>query len=262
MSEPEPAVIKVAGTVRSYKFRDVDLGNSVLCARMVTQMLKALEAPDAPWSDIDLKLTSDANPTEDLEITADDILSLTATCVKSGVFSTSLGRVVVLSLATGPPRRTAPTTVSRAEKGFTSHWKVCLRWCSAMRKVLLQLPEELRGDGTVAECCAERIDTQFILKKHITGLNKAVNKVCFSDLVCGRAGVVMCPASNNVPRSLGPSPFLSSCAGERRRGAVSGRKISHQRSAEPGAGVELPRRVLEAAQHDVRCHLTATPNAV
>lgn len=178
MAESNVAVIKVVGADKTYKFGEIELSNKVFARNMVRQILHAAGAPSGPPSDIELNLKCEVNPAEDIEFNAAELLTMVETCVTHGKFSTAVGRVVLLSLASEAPRKAATTTASRADKGFTSHWKICLRWCPALRKNLLRLPEAERSAVVIAECASEEADSQFILLKHVSAMRKLSQRVC------------------------------------------------------------------------------------
>lgn len=193
------AVIKTRNNQRGFQFGRQECNNPTLARVLVTQILKGVGAPTDDLSKVQVKLTCEKDPEECIEICADDLIAMVAMCVSDGRFSTGVGPTVLLTVAGEQPGQPVASSVSKASKGYSSHWKVCLRWCPAMRRVLLRLPECLRTGAVLSDCMQEDTDSMFFLLKHVSGLRAVVKQVCTTQMLRGNSMFVPRRGCNNGP---------------------------------------------------------------
>lgn len=134
----------------------------------------------ADASQVKLRLTCEADPAEDIQFTSDSQVTMASSCVKHGRFTTSVGAVGVLSIASevqAPQLQTGTTSsaVSQAEKAFTSTWRLCLRWYLSMRRKILLLPA--RQIEPIATLAKDDPDVLFIFLRHIQAMRLVIKKV-------------------------------------------------------------------------------------
>ena len=158
------------------------------------QILRRVGFAGTDASQVRLRLTCDANPAEDIEFPGDCLVTMASACVRNGRFTTSVGAVGMLSVASevvAPALQTGTTAsaVSGAQKGFTSTWKLCLRWYPSMRRRLLLLPEAARQNEAIATLAKDDSDMLFIILRHVQAMRSVIKKVSYPHSSCARAGL-------------------------------------------------------------------------
>lgn len=209
------AELKVDGKVRGYTIGSREIRNVQLGKLMLQNIMKALGAGTGDPGEVSVRLMADEDPSKELEITVADILILAEECISSGEWATGIGPVARVALASPAAKEGAASGVSNTPQGrdYSSHWKICLRWTSDMRALLMRLPAELHADKGMIELLNPDMDSMFIIKQHVTALADTAAKVCRPApvqiapcRVSRHARYLRCRAGSQPPRA-GTSSF-------------------------------------------------------
>ena len=178
----EKATIKIQGKDKKYLISEREIANETLGKLTVRNILKDIGAVAGHPGEVTVRLMGDEDPSQDLEITGDEILVLAEECIRSGGWSTGIGPVARVALASpaakeGAASRSAVSNAS-LRGDYCSPWRVCLRWTSEMREMVMRLPAACHADKGMSELMDSDMDTMFIIKQHVTALEDATAKVC------------------------------------------------------------------------------------
>lgn len=180
------AELQVEGHSKRYFLSKLEVENEKIGRMTLRNILCDIGVRAEDPGAVKVRMTSVDDPSQGLDISADEIMVLAEQCVLTGRWTTGIGAVAKVALASPADKEAADTTVSKTSRGkeYSSHWKVCLRWCAEMRTQLLTLPAPLRVAKGMAELANEDMEGMFILKMHITALEEAMSKVCGSAGAC------------------------------------------------------------------------------
>ena len=173
------AKLKVDGMDKTYILSRQEVDNDKIGRLTVRNIMKDLGAGAADPGTVALCLMSIDDPSQKVQIYGDEIIEMARSCVDSGQWPTGIGEVALVALASPAAKETAASGVSKASRRseYSSHWKICLRWCSDMRELVMKLPQAYRVGSAMAEMADTKMNSMFIIKKHVTALNRVVTKV-------------------------------------------------------------------------------------
>lgn len=173
------ATLKIQGGHKTYLFSRQEIDNEKIGKLTLRNIMRDLGADAHDPATTEVRLMNSEDHNQVLHVTGEELLILAGVCIETGEWTTGLGPVATVSLASPAAKEGAASGVSKSSRGshYTSHWKICLRWCCNMRALLMTLPDEYRVGSAMAELADVRMNNMFIIQKHVSALHKAVVKV-------------------------------------------------------------------------------------